>query len=410
MIVTPKESFVGGLIVIDGKISEILKEEELVTVQPAIEKDMEVYDAKGSYIIPGLVDLHGDALEKIIQPRKKVLFPVDFALRVIQPQLLSSGITSMYHGVSFTGEAGIRSNENGYEIAKEINRLSSSPNTLLRHHLHLRYELVNHLGLDTITELIKKGWVSLLSIMDHTPQYGKYRTLDEYKYYVEKTHQISGEDLDQYIEKQRAKRDAVDPEAELKLIRTAKQYRIPVASHDDDTSDKVRTNVEKGIQICEFPLNEEAASSLREVDIDGVVGGPNVLKGFSHEKNLSAREALTNGWTNIICSDYYPFSLLSAIFILADEGIPLPQAVAFASLNPAKAVGIDHTLGSLERGKAADLLIVNRDVQVNPPIVIRAMVDGKWNYSISNNFEKKEENLHYIHSDLTVKSYGSSKQ
>ena len=46
-----------------------------------------------------------------------------------------------------------------------------------------------------------------------------------------------------------------------------------------------------------------------------------------------------------------------------EYGVPLEHAVRAATINPAKAVGLDHEVGSLMPGKRADLLIWNRDMQ-----------------------------------------------
>ena len=45
------------------------------------------------------------------------------------------------------------------------------------------------------------------------------------------------------------------------------------------------------------------------------------------------------------------------------------------SLNPAKATGIDKEYGSLEKGKKADVLIV--DEIDGYPVITHVMVDGK---------------------------------
>jgi N-acetylglucosamine-6-phosphate deacetylase len=46
-------------------------------------------------------------------------------------------------------------------------------------------------------------------------------------------------------------------------------------------------------------------------------------------------------------------------------GIDLPTAVRMASLTPAKILGLDGEIGSLEAGKRADILLLDKDLQVN---------------------------------------------
>jgi alpha-D-ribose 1-methylphosphonate 5-triphosphate diphosphatase len=378
IIVTPNEEFTGAIWIENGIIAGISRNDELPLKDFPQAEHAEKVDASGCFVLPGLIDLHGDALEKAIQPRKNVMIQVPLALRSLQSYLLSGGITTMFHALSFTGEPGLRSNESGYAIAEEIVRLRESPDALLRHHIHVRYELVNNQGVTGITRLIDNGWIDLVSVMDHTPQYGKYKTLDEYRYYVEKTYQLTGEAREAFIEEQRAKRDAIDHEATEQLMEHAIGCGITLCSHDDDTPMKLEEMKAKGVTVSEFPLNAQTAAYAIQNGMFAVVGGPNVLRGLSHENNLSARHALKEGLANIICSDYYPYSMLAAVFALIDEGLNVPQAVSYASLYPARAVGWEKKLGSLEKGKQADLLLVRKSEMTELPQVIRTMVGGKW--------------------------------
>lgn len=44
-----------------------------------------------------------------------------------------------------------------------------------------------------------------------------------------------------------------------------------------------------------------------------------------------------------------------------EMGIPLPDAVRCASVNPAKAAGIDSQVGSISEGKQADMVILDKE-------------------------------------------------
>ena len=53
-----------------------------------------------------------------------------------------------------------------------------------------------------------------------------------------------------------------------------------------------------------------------------------------------------------------------------NTGASLPEAVAAASLNVAVSLGLDHQLGSLEVGKAADIVLLDEDtLQVKKTII-----------------------------------------
>ena len=47
----------------------------------------------------------------------------------------------------------------------------------------------------------------------------------------------------------------------------------------------------------------------------------------------------------------------------------MPRAWAAASLNPAKALGVDGEIGSLAVGKTADIVIVNDKIEIQKTII-----------------------------------------
>ena len=137
-----------------------------------------------------------------------------------------------------------------------------------------------------------------------------------------------------------------------------------------------------GAVISEFPIDMKTAHEAKEHGMFTLAGAPNVMLGHSHSGNLSAREGVENGAIDMLCSDYYPAALIDAVFTLHREcKMTLPAAFALVTANPAKAVGIDDEVGSLEVGKRADILLV-REIGCNPegtvttPVITRAFVGG----------------------------------
>ena len=55
-------------------------------------------------------------------------------------------------------------------------------------------------------------------------------------------------------------------------------------------------------------------------------------------------------------------------------GIQLPKAIQMASYNPAKSIGIDGKKGSLEPGKDADIVILNKNLETELTIVAGKIV------------------------------------
>ena len=151
---------------------------------------------------------------------------------------------------------------------------------------------------------------------------------------------------------------------------------LPVASHDDDTVEKLALNRALGVTVSEFPITLEVAKEARKAGFMTVVGAPNILLGGSHSGNLSALEAIREEAADVLVSDYYPQALLHAMFRLyKKEGFPLWEAARYVTLNPAKAVGMDSEIGSLEKGKLADLLIVDGEGEM--PLLEQVYVAGQ---------------------------------
>jgi alpha-D-ribose 1-methylphosphonate 5-triphosphate diphosphatase len=167
---------------------------------------------------------------------------------------------------------------------------------------------------------------------------------------------------------------ALDGLAEIATL--ARARRIAVASHDDDTVEKIELVRGIGATISEFPITLEVARRARELGMHTVAGAPNVLLGRSHSGNLAAAEAVRDGCIDVLCSDYYPAALLHAVFVLARDGLGMVEAVKLVTLNPARALYLDARVGSLAAGLRADLLVVE-ELEDGFPVVTTALVDGR---------------------------------
>ncbi|HAP32004.1 MAG TPA: alpha-D-ribose 1-methylphosphonate 5-triphosphate diphosphatase [Firmicutes bacterium] len=314
-------------------------------------------DGDGAYLLPGLVDIHCDAVEKEVEPRPGVLFPVELACREIERKFAASGIVTIFHSISFSAGEGVRSNELAAEIARQISGMGEGPH-LINNLVHLRYEISNDDGLELVKTLLNEGCADLLSLMDHTPGQGQYRTVEQYYQYARKTYHLDELECASLVAQKVEARKNIKVEDLRMLADLAAQRGICIASHDDDTPERVEEMRALGVTLAEFPVNLITAQHARALGMHVCVGAPNLLRGGSHENNLSAREALQRGGAGILCSDYHPPSLLHAVFSLAADGFGLPPAVRLATLHPAAATGLAACLGSIETGKRADLIMV----------------------------------------------------
>jgi alpha-D-ribose 1-methylphosphonate 5-triphosphate diphosphatase len=368
-IVTPTEVIdSGSLLVSDGKIEKIYKAE------PINLNGIEVIEGNGQWLLPGLIDLHDDAIEKEVEPRPHAYFPMDTAFYSLENRLVTSGVTTIFHSLSFAeGELGIRAADKVVSIIQHIHRLKSQG--LIRHFIHARYEITDHKSHKIIEELLERGQVQLLSFMDHTPGQGQFRKLEAYESFLKKTYRMDEEEVSRLLQHKKEAKELHSAQYVNALSNIANKYRIPMASHDDDTCEKVQLMSEKGVSISEFPINLETAKYAAKKDLYVMVGAPNIMRGVSTSGNLTAIDAITGQAANILCSDYLPSSILHAIFILVQKyGISMNEAVNMASLNPARAVHKDKELGSIECGKRADLVLIDQFGQI--PLVKQVFVNG----------------------------------
>ena len=59
-----------------------------------------------------------------------------------------------------------------------------------------------------------------------------------------------------------------------------------------------------------------------------------------------------------------------------NAGVPLADAVRMASETPARLMGVDDRKGSLQRGKDADLMVLDKDLNVRAVWAMGKLVEG----------------------------------
>ena len=336
-------------------------------------------DVQGNYLFPGFVDMHSDAIEKGIEPRPNTFFPVDIAVFELDKKIASCGITTMFHSLSFAEmEVGLRSNSSAAGIIRQINEFAAKLKVHTK--IHARFEITDMAAIPYLEGLIRDDLIHLFSFMDHSPGQGQFRDISSYKSYYGPVYGKSDAEMDGIIDRKRRAREEGAPDAIERLVTLCKEHSISIASHDDDSREKIEWLKELGVGMTEFPVNIEAVRAAREHGISVCLGSPNVLRGESQARNLSAREAISWGYGDILCSDYAPMTMLHAVLALERlEILPLHEAVNMVSLNPARAVGIAGQTGSLEVGKDADMLIV--DPSEGFPRILSTFIGGKEVYA-----------------------------
>lgn len=344
-----------------------------------------VIDAHGGYVTPGLVDIHSDYIETVASPRPTVLMDFSTALFEAERELLAHGITTMYHSLSAYGRdvmdvKPVRRWDNTERLMGLVaacKRTEGRSAHLIRHRLHLRLEVDNVGLVEQVERHLRSGEIDELSFMDHTPGQGQYRDMEVWR------RSFTGELTDEEAAEVAAEQQAA-PKLTFEQLRyladVARERGIALASHDDDSEEHLDLMRELGCTISEFPVSLEVARAARQRGMYTVMGTPNILLGKSHSGNLSAREAVSAGAASVLCSDYYPTAMLQSAFALHhDFKLPLERAFAMLTVEPARAVGIDGQIGSLEEGKKADVLVIREvgEGQRSYPVITCTLVDGR---------------------------------
>jgi alpha-D-ribose 1-methylphosphonate 5-triphosphate diphosphatase len=240
--------------------------------------------------------------------------------------------------------------------------------------VHCRYEITDPHGMPVLSELLEQGAAHLLSVMDHTPGQGQFKDIAAYRNYFKRAYAKSEQELDEILAR---KLDAATEAVHRMqaLVRHAQQHGISVASHDDDSADRVHAMDELGIRISEFPINLETARAARDKGMATIFGAPNVVRGGSQSGSMRAADAVRAGVADCLCADYAPATLLQALYRLMDDaGLDQAAATRLVTANPARAAGLDDR-GEIGVGLRADLLAVRQ--RGNLPQVEQVWVAGR---------------------------------
>lgn len=381
-----------GKIVLENEILEgydlLIGEDIIVGICKSGERDFENYrviDANNGYITPGFIDIHSDYIETMASPRPTSVIDFNLSLRETEKILLNAGITTMFHSLSFYGkdffEVKLIRQQGKVKKLMEVISKTHNEKHLIRNRFHARFELDAIDDVDFIKDYIMNGNVHLLSFMDHTPGQGQYRNLEIYKETMKGYKNITDNQVETMVQESQ-KREKVTINIINEMAQMAKEYNLAIASHDDDSVEKINLVKSIGATISEFPIDMEVARKAKDEGMYIVAGAPNILLGGSHSGNLSAADAIKEDLIDILCSDYYPSALLHSIFILNKKfGKDLCEMFRLATINPARAVNMDSIIGSIEIGKKADLLVIE-DIN-DAPMITSVFVDGNLTSTIN---------------------------
>ncbi len=333
-------------------------------------------DCQGDWLLPGLVELHTDNLERHVTPRPKVSFPMPGALQAHDAEIASAGITTVLDaiGVGDPYGEGFRSRDQG-ELLRVLDDFEAAGVLRADHLIHVRCELPAPNARELFEPFARHARLRLLSLMDHTPGQRQWADIEHARTYYTGKKGWSDARFDE--EMRAAPRRQAEHAAPNRawFAEHARRHGVALATHDDTTAEHVDEALSLGASMSEFPTSLAAARRARELGLCTVAGAPNVVRGGSHSGNVSAIELAREGLLDALSSDYVPSSLLQAAWRLTrDAGFSLPRAVAAATRGPARACGLGDR-GEIAIGLRADLLRV-REVG-GAPVVREVRVRGR---------------------------------
>jgi alpha-D-ribose 1-methylphosphonate 5-triphosphate diphosphatase len=316
-------------------------------------------DMRGDTIIPGVVDVHTDNLERQVQPRSLARWPSRSAMVAHDAQCAAAGVTTVLDALCL-GDLGfdkerIKTFQDG---VVDLDALTHAGLLKADHFLHLRCEIPALDMLALFDPVADHPLVRMISLMDHSPGVGQYANMDFYR----KLRRQGGLDeatVERRIQEMQAQRARWRDPNRKALLDRVRGTTIALASHDDRTEEEIAENAADGIRISEFPVTMAAAVAAKRAGMQVIAGAPNIVRGGSHSGNVAAAELVRAGAVDAFASDYVPPSLVEAAFQCArQEAISLPEAVAMVSDHPAQMSGLPDR-GRLETGLRADVVRVH---------------------------------------------------
>lgn len=335
-------------------------------------------DCQGDFLMPGLIELHTDNMERHVIPRPKTFWPnVMAAALAHDAEMAASGVTTVFDSTRVGAIPYEDKPQNRLFMALQeaIHEADAAGAFRINHRLHFRCELTDPNIVSVLEPALDARLLGLVSLMDHTPGQRQWRNLDQLRRHNSDSDK-SAQAIDDMIQKRIEQGQQHVPVNRKKVLDCFKGHdNIVFASHDDTTREHVLDGIRDGVKISEFPCSLEAAKEAKKHGLFTIAGAPNVVRGGSHSGNVSAAELLEHQVLDGLSSDYVPSSLLQAVFTIADiDEWDLSKAAALVTANNADMANLDDR-GRLSLGQRGDVIRVG--LEGNTPIVREVYVSGQ---------------------------------
>lgn len=347
-LILPDQELDGTLVLRDGLIAD---------VQPGRAHHPSAVDCGGEVLMPGVVDVHTDNLERQVMPRSNARWPSRSAFLSHDAQCAVAGVTTVLDALCL-GDLGfdVERGKTFEDGVCDITALTAEGVLKVEHLLHLRCELPAADMPVLLDPVAEHPLVAMVSLMDHSPGVGQYRDLVRYRAMRLRTTRMNEAQIEARIAELLEQRARLrEPQRRMVLDRFAGRG-VPLASHDDEVPAEVARNAADGIMVSEFPVTMEAAAEAARLGVAVIAGAPNIVRGGSHSGNVAAMDLVRAGAVDVLASDYVPPALIEAAFAMA-EVTGLPAAIATITANAADMCRL-HDRGRLAPGQRADIVRV----------------------------------------------------
>lgn len=324
--------------------------------QVAVPNDVPSIDGRGMLALPGIVDIHGDAVERTLAPRPSSTFSVAMALVENDRVMVAAGITTAFLSLTDSPEPGLRSRATlrGVLDVLRDDDLPLAADT----RVHVRKEILQTEHHDEFCGWLATGDIEMVSLNDHYPEHDDTE-LRRHAIALKGRIAAPIEEIEAVVRAAWERRDVGEKQL-IEVTELCTQNNVPLASHDDDTEAMIRLSASRGVSISEFPVDIALCNLARSLGAGVLLGAPNLVRGGSHLGRISVAEAIAADAVDALCSDYHYPSVFCAPF-LASSG--LPRAWALVSSGPARLAGLEGRKGVLAEGADADVLLVDETMQ-----------------------------------------------
>ena len=351
VLVLPEETVRGSVVLRDGVIAEM--DQGRGVPRGAV-------DCEGDLLAPGLVELHTDNLERHLEPRPGVAWPVRAAIAAHDAELAGCGVTTVFDAVrlgSITSNPAAGYGEYARALVTEIRAMREAGALRLDHRLHLRAEINSETLEEELARFGPEDGAGIVSLMDHTPGQRQFRDTTSFERFMRDRHGMDRRAIDAYVAHLKDLQARLGARHEKAAVEAARRCGAVIASHDDTTEAHVAASAAHGAVLAEFPTTLEAARACREAGIAVMMGAPNLMRGGSHSGNVAAEALAREGLLDVLSSDYVPAALLAGAIALGEIWGDTARGLRCVTAASARVAGLADR-GRIAAGLRADLVRV----------------------------------------------------